>query len=250
MSGDNNLMHNFPQNVFSRICHVKLGYEDRERHIIREFATRGVPVNWYLEWDVADISDGARNAFAVNTLTPAAISLALKHAGIWREFLATDLPFCLVFEDDVFLAKNFVVRLAQCLSELGDPKRSAVVYLGNGGNYYTPLKALVEGRALYPGPHSRCTDSYVLTRSAAEARCAWFENNKLALPIDHQVNSIDAEKGIEVLWFERPIVEQGSANGAFSSSITPLRQRPRWYARVEWNWKKFRRRIFGHTTQG
>lgn len=237
----------FPTNVFSRICHVKHGYQDRERHILSEFRRRGVPVNWYLDWDIADISEAQRHLFSACGVNPAEVSLSMKHVGIWREFLATDLPFCLVFEDDVFLARDFVARLRQCLDELGDPKRSAVVYLGNAGNYYTPRTSLVNGRSLYPAPHSRCTDSYLLTRSAADARCRWFMKNKLERPLDHQVNVIDAHANIDVLWFERPIVEQGSANGAFPTSITPSRQRPRWYARMEWNWKKFCRLYFGHS---
>lgn len=171
--------------------------------------------------------------------------MARKHIGIWRAFLSTDLPFCLVFEDDVFLARNFIPRLADCLSELG-PERQAVVYVGNGGNYYTPRSKLTKGRSLYPGKHSRCTDSYVLTRSAAQARHQWFEGRQIADPIDIAVNLSDQETGTEILWFERPIVEQGTHNGRFATSITPARQRPLWFKRLEWAWKKYRRQLFGH----
>lgn len=231
----------FPEQIFSRICHVKIGYEDRERHIRSEFAKRGVPVNWYLDHDIPDLSAEDR----ISSLNPAALSLALKHIGIWHEFLKTDLPFCLVFEDDVFLARNFVARLRDCIEELG-AGRKAVVYLGNGGNYYTAWSKLTKGRSLYPATHSRCTDSYVLTRSAAEARCAWFADRKPVQPIDFEVNFSDRDTGTEILWFERPVVEQGTHNGRFATSIGD-RQRPLWYKRLEWGFKKYRRQFFGHS---
>lgn len=231
----------FKDQVFIRICHVKTGYEDRERHIVAEFGSRGVPVNWYLDHDIADLLDEEQRSGRA-----AEVSLSRKHIGIWHDFLKTDLPYCLVFEDDVFLARNFVTRLADCLKEIGTD-RKAVVYLGNGGNYYTPRSTLRKGQFLYPGKHSRCTDSYILTRSAAEARCQWFSASKLVRPIDWEVNDSDRETGTEILWFERPIVEQGTHNGRFATSISPKRQRPLWYKRLEWAFKKYRRKVFGHT---
>lgn len=231
----------FKNQVYIRICHVKTGYEDRERHIAAEFGRHGVPVNWYLDHDIADLEDEEQRSDR-----PAQMSLSRKHIGIWRDFLKTDLPYCLVFEDDVFLARNFVPRLADCLGELS-PDRKAVVYLGNGGNYYTPRSKLRPRQFLYPGKHSRCTDSYILTRSTAEARCQWFNDRKLDRPIDWEVNSSDNETGVEILWFERPIVEQGTHNGRFATSISPDRRRPLWYKRLEWAFKKYRRKLFGHT---
>jgi glycosyl transferase family 25 len=239
----------FPDNVFTRICHVKTGYEDREHHIRKEFGQRGVPVNYFTEWDRSDITDDVRaSMLGSDDVTPSMLSLALKHIGIWREFLKTDKPYCLVFEDDVFLAKDFVAKLNVCLAELGSQNRKAVVYLGNGSNYYIARKNLKKGQTLYPAKHARCADSYLITRPVAEARCRWFDENKIPLPIDHLIEQIDPTLGIEILWFERPIVEQGSENGAFASSVNGKKQ-PLWVKRLKWNFKKYRRQYFGHTAR-
>jgi len=179
-------------------------------------------------------------------LKDAVVSLAMKHHGIWQEFIASKMPYCLVFEDDVFLAANFVSRLADCIDELGSPDRFAVVYLGNAGNYYIPLLGLQRGRCLYPARHGRCTDSYVITRPVAEARCAWFARNKQTIAIDHQIDIMDKELGVEILWFERPIVEQGTHTGAFKSSIDVGTRDRGWLKRLLWHWKKYTRQIFGH----
>ena len=98
----------FPRDlVFTRICHVKQGYEDRRRHIVKEFGRRGVPVYFYTDWDQPEVTPDIRaELIAPDFVHPARVSLALKHVGIWRDFLETDLPYCLVFEDDVFLARR------------------------------------------------------------------------------------------------------------------------------------------------
>lgn len=244
-------MTEFPTDkVFVRICHVKRGYEDRERHITAGFAPHGIPVNWFLDWDISDISaeEKARRVDSAKLL-PAEISCAMKHIGVWREFLASGYPYCLVFEDDVILSNSFSRKFNEGLAEFADPDRNAVVYLGNGGNYYTALWQLKKGRHLYPAPHCRNTDSYLITRRVAEARCAWFAANKITLPIDHQIDRIDAQNGVDVLWFERPIVEQGTQNGTFSTSIIGRKSRARFYQRLEWNWKKYRRQLFGYTSR-
>ncbi|MCZ8544163.1 glycosyltransferase family 25 protein [Mesorhizobium qingshengii] len=240
----------FPRDlVFTRVCHVKQGYEDRRRHIVKEFERRGVPVYFYTDWDQPEVTPDIRaELIAPDFVHPARVSLALKHVGIWRDFLETDLPYCLVFEDDVFLARDFVAKFRQGLTELGDPMRKAVIYLGNGSNYYTPIWKLRRGQKLYPALHARCADSYLITRPVAEARCAWIARNKISRPIDHQIEQMDDELGIEMLWFERPIAEQGSENGAFQTSVAG-KSRPLLYKKLQWNWKKYNRMIFGHNAR-
>lgn len=237
----------FPAEVFTRICHVKHGYEDRERHILKEFGRRGVPVNFFTKWDREDLTEADRQR--AGQISDAELSLALKHIGIWQEFLESGQPYCLVFEDDVFLAKDFNAKLAKCLVEMGDPNRMSVVYLGNGSNYYIGWKHLKRGQHLYPAHHARCADSYLITRPVAEARVKWFAANKISTSIDHLIEKVDPTIGVEMLWFERPIVEQGSENGTFRSSVTEKRRRPLWLKRLQWNWKKYRRQIVGHTAR-
>ena len=231
--------------VFTRVCHVKRGYEDRERHILREFERRGVPADFFLDWDMPDMSPEMRASLFGPNVSPQNASLSLKHRGIWKEFLDSGKPYCLVFEDDVFLAKDFVSKLARCIDELGDPSRHAAVYLGNGGNYYIGWRQLERGRCLYPARHGRCMDSYLITRSVAEARCDWFSKNVQTKGIHHQVDTIDPLLGVEVLWFERPIAEQGTHTGAFKTSLYSTKYRPLWVKKMLWHWKKHTRRFAG-----
>ena len=234
--------------VYTRVCHVKQGLEVRRAHIEREFSNRGVPVDFFFDHDIPDIAPAELEAAPIK---PGEYSLALKHIGIWRAFLDTGKPYCLAFEDDVFLAPDFVQKLGLCLDEFGDPARRAAVYLGNGCNFHIAASEIVPGRHLYRSNTSRCTDSYLITRPVAEARLDWLKRNRITMPIDHQVNVMDENLGIEVLWFERTIVEQGSENGAFASSLrestSSLRasNRPLWLRNLLRCWKKAERRTRG-----
>ena len=241
-------MLRFPADqVYVRICHVKKGYEDREQHIARQIGRHGIPATWYLDWDVSDITDEDVERVATpGALKMAELSCSLKHIGIWRAFLKTDKPYCLVLEDDVFLAANFNAKFNIALAELGDPNRKAAIYIGNAGTYYISAFKLKRGKHLYSAPHGKATDSYIITRSVAEARCAWFDARKMTGPIGHEIDQADAALGVEVLWFERPFVEQGTHTGAFLTSINPDKQRPLWYKRLEWLYKKYRRQLVGH----
>lgn len=242
-------MEKFPSDlVYVRVAHVKTGYEQREIHIREQFRNHGMPINWYLDWDVPDFTDDdVRRLVAPGWLKMPALSCTMKHIGIWRDFLRTDFPFCLVLEDDVFLASDFNAKLNMCLSEFGGPARKAVVYIGNAGNYYISAFKLKTGKHLYAANHSRATDSYLITRPVAQARCDWFDSHQIGGPIGHELDRIDPKHGVEVLWFERPFVEQGTQSGAFKTSIGVNKQLPLWYMRLEWNWKKYRRQLFGHT---
>ncbi|MBL8579965.1 MAG: glycosyltransferase family 25 protein [Mesorhizobium sp.] len=228
--------------IFTRVCHVKVGFENRRQHILREFGARGVPVEFFLDYDVPDLS---KEEIAASQLTPGHYSLGRKHMAIWQEFLATDLPYCLVFEDDVFLAEDFVAKLGVCVDEMGSPDRFCAVYLGNGCNYYVPARDLVPGRHLYPGTRSKCTDSYLITRPVAAARLDWLSRNGLKENIDLQIDQMDSQLGVEILWFERPIVEQGSQNGSFQTALG-VQPRPLWQQAIRWNWKKLKRKATGH----
>ena len=228
--------------IFTRVCHVKVGFEDRRQHIQTEFEARGVPFEFFLDYDIPDLS---KEEIAASTLAAPQYSLARKHIAIWKAFLETDVPYCLVFEDDVFLADDFVAKLGVCLDEIGSPDRFCAVYLGNGSNYYVAARDLVPGRHLYPGTRSKCGDSYLITRPVAEARIDWLTRNPLDQNIDLQIDVMDPQIGVEILWFERPIVEQGSQNGTFHSSLSH-QPRPLWQQAIRWNWKKFKRKATGH----
>lgn len=51
-----------------------------------------------------------------------------------------------------------------------------------------------------------------------------------------------------MLWFELPIVEQGSQSGVFQSSVAGRRRQLR-LKQIDWSLVKHWRRLFGHTAR-
>ena len=60
---------------------------------------------------------------------------------------------------------------------------------------------------------------------------------KFCKPVDLQMREMSKEIGVEVLRFERPIVEQGTQSGRFKSSIQRNKY-PKWIVKIKWAIKK------------
>jgi glycosyl transferase family 25 len=59
-------------------------------------------------------------------------------------------------------------------------------------------------------------------------------------PIDNQFDVMDRKIGIQMLWLEDPVVEQGSKNGRFITAID--KQHPRWLQWLQFHAEKLRRK--------
>ena len=59
-----------------------------------------------------------------------------------------------------------------------------------------------------------CTDL-----AACQKRIAWCDANRITLPADHLIRSIDAQLGIQQYWLPEAVVEQGSVTGMFNSVL-------------------------------
>ena len=56
------------------------------------------------------------------------IAIAMSHIKTWRKFLLTDKDFCLIFEDDIVLNKNFDKEIETALQNV--PNDFDILYLG------------------------------------------------------------------------------------------------------------------------
>jgi len=57
-----------------------------------------------------------------------AIGCALSHFKVWRTFLKTNAPYCIVFEDDVIVSKSFNTKLQKIINDV--PSDFHLLYLG------------------------------------------------------------------------------------------------------------------------
>jgi hypothetical protein len=57
-----------------------------------------------------------RSHYEINT--PGAIGASLSHLGIWKEFLASEAPYCVVFEDDTVVTQKELDKISELATTL------------------------------------------------------------------------------------------------------------------------------------
>ena len=115
-----------------------------------------------------------------------------------------------------------------------------VIYIGSGGNFFTPKSQRRPGQYLYLGIRGRFTDSYIIDSATAQKRLDLINTHKVSEPIDNQFDKIDKQLDIKIVWLEDPIVEQGSKNGLFDSTIESAP--PTWLQKLLFNFEKLKRK--------
>jgi len=164
----------------------------------------------------------------------------MKHLAAMRLVEERQWDRALILEDDVILAQDFIQGVRAAIAESSAITRPHIVYIGSGGNFYTPKSMRVPGQRLYKAPKGRFTDSYVLGAETARLRVQWMEQHGIAGAIDVHFDATDPKLGIEWYWLEDPVVEQGSKNGTFRSAIQSAP--PNMIQRVRFWWEKIRRK--------
>ena len=216
-------------------------FVDRRRNIERQLDSFGLKCEFIHVYDVCDLdSDIVRKFLRGCSLSPGQRSCAMKHFEALRLVVARDWESALVLEDDVILAPDFVHGIRDAVKESSCLDHPHVIFIGSGGNLYTPRSMRVPGQRLYRATKGRLTEAYIVSRQAAQLRIEWIERHGIILPIDALLDLIDREMGIELYWFEEPVAEQGSKNGTFMSTLEPAP--PNIVQRIKFRLQKIRRK--------
>lgn len=217
-------------------------FTQRRAFMEAQLTKHGMKAEFILDWDTEELTDDIILQYFVNNsaLSAAQMSCAMKHVLALQKIANTNSDFVLVLEDDAIFAKDFTLGLQHALEESIHFAGDKVIYIGSGGNFFTPKSQRKKGQHLYLGSRGRFTDSYLIDSTTAKKRLFWIEQHKISEPIDNQFEKIDQQLGIKIVWLEEPIVEQGSKNGLFNSAIEPAP--PQWLQSVLFGWEKLKRK--------
>jgi glycosyl transferase family 25 len=216
-------------------------FVERRRHVEAQLARFGLRGEFIHEFDAGDITpDLDRRWFAGEALNRGQKSCALKHVAVLKRIVDRGWQHCLVLEDDVVLADGFVEGVRAALEETRGQPRPYVIYLGAGGNFYTPASQRRSGQRIYPATKGRFTDSYIIGAQEAALRLAHIEAQPMTKPIDVTFDTVDREAGIAFLWLEDPVVEQGSKLGVFRTSLEAAP--PNWLQGLRYRLERLRRK--------
>lgn len=222
------------------VINVK-SFVDRRRHIERQLDPLGLRYEFIHDYDVPDLQDeAARRYIRESGLTPAQQSCAMKHVQAHRLLIERAWQRALILEDDVILMPGFTQGIHDALMESTGFEEPYVLFIGSGGNLYTPRSRLVPGQRLYRSSRGRLAEAYIVSRRAAELRVSWIEQQGIVLPADNLFERIDREQGIASYWLEEPVVVQGSKNGTFQSALEPAP--PKFVQRIKFVLQKMRRK--------
>jgi len=221
-------------------------FADRIEHMRGEMARFDIAFEWVFDFDPDAIDpELIARTFAPSDLGPGHRSLVLKHAATWRACVERRLGRVLVFEDDVVLAPGFIEAFGQAMREADRLPPGYLIYLGCGDNRYVQAS----GRAatlLVPGGPLSAADAIVFDRLAAQRRLDWMAGHRVTRPADWLMREVDQQCATPHFWLSEPVVEQGSMNGRFASSLDQKRRRRgRWYAWLRYRWSKWRHRNLG-----
>jgi glycosyl transferase family 25 len=221
-------------------------FTDRIEHMRAEMARFGIRFEWMLDFDPDSIDPALlERTFAPSDLRRNHQSLVLKHAATWSACVERNLRRVLVFEDDVVLARTFPDVFERAMQEADRLAPGYLVYLGCGDNRYVE-RAPDEASMLVPGGPLSAADAIVFDQLAARRRLDWMAAHRVTRPADWLMREVDQQCGTPHFWLREPVVEQGSMNGRFASSLDEKRRRRgRLYAWLRYRWSKWRYRNLG-----
>ena len=222
------------------VINVK-SFIERRKFIACQLKKFNLSAEFILDWDKNELTpEIIEQYFMGDKLSKAQMSCAMKHIIALQKITQHKKGFSLVLEDDAILARNFNEGVSKALKESENFLGNKVIYIGSGGNFYTPKSQRIKGQSLYPGSRGRFTDSYIIDAETAQKRLNWIGKHKISHPIDNQFDIIDKDEGIQILWLEDPVVEQGSKSGRFVSQIE--KSPPSWLQTILFGWEKLRRK--------
>ncbi len=213
----------------------------RRENIERQLRSLELAYEFIHTYDASDLDPATtQRHFTVPYPNLGNQSCAMKHLAALRLVVERQWRRALILEDDVILAPDFIQGVRDAIAESSTIRHPHVLYIGSGGNFYTPQSMRVPGQRLYRAPKGRFTDSYILGADTARLRVEWMEQHGIVGAIDCHFDASDPKLGIEWYWLEDPVVEQGSKNGTFQSAIQSAP--PNGIQRVKFWWEKIRRK--------
>lgn len=235
-------LHNTDQ-VF--VAHVKSGYESRQKSIDAQFSRLNIDFEYLLDGDIADISQETKTRWFLPALaaSPKMMSCTCKHFLIYERIVDSGLQGALIFEDDIFLAEDFVQQYNVASHELFDrddidPDRAWISY-ENSTLRFPPKSVFRPSQRLYRAVEPRCTGAYYIGAEAAKGILQIANSEKAGLAIDCFVEEIANrdDSPVDLYWCHPTIAEQGSMNGVFQSMDT--RRTASLWRKMKWNLDKY-----------
>ncbi len=132
-------------------------------------------------------------------ISPASLSLVLKHIYCWEKQLEEGFDRILIIEDDCEIPDNFQVLIDEINTEMSD-SNGDMVMLGGFMDFNSPN--IVNGKKTHYHPlqKTRCTHAYIIDKKCVEILIKGFSN--INNPIDIKLNEVIQINQLKIGWLE------------------------------------------------
>lgn len=172
------------------------------------------PIEWVEKFLPNEIPDNRYN------IKKSELSLSLKHQYVFEQIIQCNMPYGIVFEDDVDLLSvpNISAFIEKSIKELKD-NSGDVTWIGDVwvGKYTVPEMHRKQNQLSHFSDDywSRCTHAYIISNFGAQAMLEDYNHDT---PIDHLFNNIKRQRSLRFGW-TTPGILQKTAEGVWSSLI-------------------------------
>ncbi|AKL97438.1 glycosyltransferase family 25 protein [Endomicrobium proavitum] len=236
------------------ILHVK-GSDDRYQHMQEQIRNLKIPFKYILDGDQCDLTAEiiSKNFKDKLACVSGISSCTYKHFLSLRDMIKNNVPYGLIFENDVFLDKNFEAAVHKAISEIKASKQASSIknfYLSLEDSFMKFVKgsARKKGQTVYKiergeyggynGYNTRAAGAYIVDLEAAKNIIKEVDSNKCGLVSDWFYTYCVGEGIINLYYIHPTIVSQGSHNGKFNSLFPGVKRKGRLSYLLQKQYKK------------
>lgn len=133
-------------------------------------------------------------------ISPASLSLVLKHLHCWKKQIENNYEYCLIIEDDCEIPFSFGEKLHLIMEEVKNVGCDLVM-IGTAFDLISPSIFEDKKNIYYHSlQKTRCTHAYIIKKDCANKMICGFSN--INLPIDFKMNEVIQLESIKVYWYE------------------------------------------------
>ncbi len=147
------------------------------------------------------------------------IMLSETYIKLFNNIIENKVEYSLILESDVLFENNFFENLKSIFDEwIINAKHPSIVFIGSGCGLKPNTNNQISPN-LYLQNSTHCTDSMIFDFNAIQYILNKMNNLILITkPVDHLWNHFIG-KDIYSYWIKTPIINQGSGNGKYKSTI-------------------------------
>jgi glycosyl transferase family 25 len=215
------------------IIHVKAD-STRKKHMQEQIKNLNIDFTFVNDGDQADLTMEiiSKNfKYGLNKIC-GETSCTYKHFLAYRDMIDNNINYALIFENDIFLDKNFEQAVFKAIDEIENINnhKENKIFLSLEDSYFKFVKGSErkKGQTVYKIDRntygrnylSRCAGAYLINLSCAKALIKEVDTNKSSDIIDWFITNCARKELIDIYWLHPTIATQGSRNGMIVSMFS------------------------------